>query len=390
LSRVKLVSIGYAVPELFYTQEQAFYLMGYPKLWKQIFCNSGIDKRHFAVPLTTAVRLSFQEQQELYLTKAVELSSQAIMNCLDGRDPKQIKCVVFVSCTGIAPGPTVPHYFTSKLGFSQGVYITNISGQGCEGAFPGLKRAYDYVKANGGQALVVNCELCSLAYWPEKENPDDVTTEPDPENDYEVLRAMAIFSDGSCAALIGGDDNDWRHPEILWRHPEILDTETYTESQYADDLGFIWRNGRLRIRLSRRVKDLAPLVVKPAVGAVLLRQGLRVQDIAWWVIHAAGSAVIDNIGKALGLPEEKLKLSRETLRLYGNTSSTSVGIQGKRLMSENIQPGDYIMMISVGPGMTGGATCMRFGMNPRPAVVYSENKEKIYPKTIDSLVTSVV
>lgn len=109
-----------------------------------------------------------------------------------------------------------------------------------------------------------------------------------------------------------------------------------------------------------------------------------------WVIHAAGVAVISNIGKALGLPEEKLSLSRETLRMFGNTSSTSVAVTGKRLMKENIQPGDYVGMVNVGPGISGSMLLLRFGMNPRPAVVYSENKENIYPKTIDSLVTSVV
>jgi alkylresorcinol/alkylpyrone synthase len=382
LSRVKLVSIGYAVPELSYTQEQAFELMGYPKLWKQIFCNSGIDKRHFAVPLTTAIRLSFQEQQELYLTKAVELSSQAIMKCLDGRDPKDIGCLVFVSCTGIAPGPTIPHFISARLNCASNVRILNMSGLGCEGALPGVKSAYDHVVAHGGYALAINCELCSLAFWPEKENPDDVITKPDPENDFECLRSAAIFSDAACAALVGYDDD--------WRHPEIIDTETYTNPEYAGDLGFVWRNGRLRVKLSRRVKDMAPLVVKPAVNAVLIRQGLKVENVDHWVIHAAGSTVIDNIGKALGLPEEKLALSRETLRLYGNTSSASVGITAKRLMGENIMPGDYIGMVNVGPGMSGSMLILRFGMKPRVATVYSENKERVYSKTIDSLVTSVV
>jgi alkylresorcinol/alkylpyrone synthase len=181
-----------------------------------------------------------------------------------------------------------------------------------------------------------------------------------------------LFCDAACAALVGADDYDWRHPEII-------DTETYTNPEYAGDLGFVWRNGRLRVKLSRRVKDLAPLVVKPAVNAVLNRQGLKVQDITWWVIHAAGSAVISNIGKVLNLPEEKLKLSRETLRLYGNTSSTSVGITGKLLMSQDIQPGDYVAMLSVGPGMSGGMTLLRFGEKPREAIVYSENQERLYP-----------
>jgi len=61
---------------------------------------------------------------------------------------------------------------------------------------------------------------------------------------------------------------------------------------------------------------LAPLVVKPAVEAVFERQGLRVPDIDWWVIHAAGSSVLDNIRDALGIAEEKMELSRETLSLW--------------------------------------------------------------------------
>jgi predicted naringenin-chalcone synthase len=208
------------------------------------------------------------------------------------------------------------------------------------------------VKANGGLALSVNCELSSLAYWPERENLDDITCRPDPENEYEVLRSNAVFADAASAALVGDDDD--------WRHPEILDTETHTKPEYADELGFEWRNGRLRVILSRRVPDLAPLVVKPAVWTVLNRNKLDIWNINWWVIHAAGLSVIDNIGKALGLPEGKLSLSRETLRLYGNTSSTSVGITGKRLMSQNIRPGDYVAMLSVGPGMSGGCSLFRF------------------------------
>jgi predicted naringenin-chalcone synthase len=71
--------------------------------------------------------------------------------------------------------------------------------------------------------------------------------------------------------------------------------------------------------------------------------------------------VIDQIRDGLNIPEEKTRLSRTTLWNYGNTSSTSVGLTGKRLMSENIRPRDYVLNLSIGPGMTGGATLLRFG-----------------------------
>ena len=386
MRKVKLISIGYQQPEHKYTQDEAFDLLGYPHAWRKLFRESGIDTRYFVIPLSQAIKLSFQEQQDLYKEHAVKLSTKAIENCLDGRDVKLIKRLVYGSCTGFAPGPTIAHLLAAKMCLSPGTYLLNNSGMGCEAAFPGLKAAYDFVRANGGQALVVNCELSSLAYWPERENPDDVTCRPDPENDFEVLRSNALFADMATAVLVGEEglsipEPPWSEGAILpnpprddWRHPEIIDTENYTDTAYIKDLGFEWRNGRLRVILSRRVPELAPLVVKPAVDVVLNRQNLQIEDIAWWVVHAAGLSVINNIGKALGLPDEKLVLSRETLKLYGNTSSTSVAVTGKRLMIQNIQPGDYVAMLSVGPGMSGGMTLLRFGYKPNDAAFRMMNR----------------
>lgn len=345
---VKIISLGFAVPEMYYTQAEAFERLGYPRLFWRLFRDTGVSKRHFWVPLSLIRELSWQQQQEEYLKGAVSTSLAAIRNCLDAFSPTEIGCVVFGSCTGFAPGPTIPHLLAKELGFRPDTYYTNIASMGCESGFPGLKRAFDYVCTTGDMALVINCELASCTYFPE---PDG---KPDKENDYELLRSNAIFSDAASASLIGVEEKS------DWRHPAIEDMETYTNPEYSGDLGFTWRDGRLRVLLSRRVPMLAPEVTKPAIEAVLRRNKLEVSDIAWFVIHAAGNNVLDNIRDALGIPEDKMKLSRETLRDFGNTSSTSVGITGKRLMNENIKHGDYTLMVSVGPGMTGGATLLRF------------------------------
>ena len=346
-SKVKIISMGYAVPEHSYTQNEISQEIGYPGVFRRLFTKAAIEKRHFWVPLHRVRKLSWQEQQEEYIRGAVALSKQAILNCLDGRSPEDIACVVFCSCTGFCPGPTVGHILSKELGFSPRTYHTNIGSMGCEGGFPGLKRAFDFTTVTGKPSLVIACELCSCTYFPESEG------KPDPSNHFECARSNAVFADAASCALVGFDDDP--------RHPFIVDTETYTNTDYINDLGFVWRKGRLRVLLSRRVPELAPLVVKPAVDAVLQRQGLSINDIRWWVIHAAGSTVLDNIRDALGIAEEKVRLSRETLRFFGNTSSTSVGITGKRLMAQNIKPGDYALVLSVGPGMSGGATLLRFG-----------------------------
>lgn len=343
----KIISLGYAIPEQTYNQEEAFQALGYPRHFWRIFRDAGIDFRHFWIPIEGSRKLSWQEQQDEYIRGAPILSEKAILACLDGRDPKEIGCLIYNSCTGFAPGPTIAHYLGQHLGFAPSTYYTNIIGQGCESGFPGLKRAYDFVVATGVPALVVNCELSSLTYFPE---PDG---KPDPENSYELLRSNAIFADAAASALVGFDND--------WRHPVIIDSESNTDNNYIDDLGYIWRDGRLRVRLSKRVPQAAAIVIKAAVETLLARQNLNVSDIKWWVIHAAGITVLDNIGDALGIEDSLLELSRSTLMDFGNTSSTSVGITGKRLMSEPIVPGDYAAVLSVGPGMTGGMTLLRFG-----------------------------
>lgn len=343
----KVISIGFSVPDQAVTQEEVFATLKYPQPFWRLFRDSGIDKRHFWVPLSRIRKLSFQQQQENYKEGATELSKQAIINCLDGRDTKDIGCLVYCSCTGFSPGPTIGHFLAKDLGLSVDTYHTNIGSMGCEGGYPGLKRATDFTMVSAKLSLVVACELASVSYFPE---PDG---KPDLENHFELLRSNSIFADAAAAVLVGFDDDP--------RHPYIVDSETYTNTDYLYDLGYIWREGRLRVLLSKRVPELAAEVSGVAVNRLLKRHELKVEDIENWVIHAAGGSVLDRIRGNLGLDESKVALSRETLRLFGNTSSTSVGITGKRLMLEEKEPKGYCLMISVGPGMSGGATLLQFG-----------------------------
>jgi predicted naringenin-chalcone synthase len=344
--RPRVLSLAFAVPELHYTQEEVFAALGYPHPFWKVFAGLGIDKRYFCIPVDRLMELGFQEQQDEYARQAPRLAEQALRLCLDDRPATDIRCLIYGSCTGFMPGPTVPHYLQRSMGLAPSTYYNNNVSMGCESAYPGLKRAADFVEAHGGMAAVVNVELSSLTYYPEPAG------RPDPENGYELLRATAIFADAAVAALVGFDND--------WRHPELVDSETFTNPDYIDDLGYTWRGGRLRVRLSRRVPDLAPLVVKPAVDTLLHRAKLPLSAIKWFVVHAAGNNVLDKVRDALGIPEEKMTLSRETLRQFGNTSSTSVGITGKRLMNKFVLPGDWVLMISVGPGMSGGASLFHF------------------------------
>jgi alkylresorcinol/alkylpyrone synthase len=346
MSEPKIISLGVAAPVFRYTQDQIFEALEYPHAFGRMFREAQIQHRQFCVPVGTLMTLSFQQQQEIYQVEATKLARESILNALDGRPVVDIGALVFCSCTGFSPGPTIAHYLARDLKMRSDISLTNINAMGCEsGGYPGLKRAIDFAKANGQSAIVVSCELCSLTYYPEEKI--------DAENDYELARANSLFGDYSSAAIVGFDANS--------NHPVVIDAESYTNTDYLEDLGYQWRNGRLRVRLSKRVPELATDVSTHAVRTVLARNGLSTSDITYWVIHAAGIKVLDMIAAELGLPEEKLKYSKRFLRTNGNCSSATVGGIAKMLIqSEKPSKGDYLAVVSVGPGMTGGCHLLRF------------------------------
>jgi hypothetical protein len=63
----------------------------------------------------------------------------------------------------------------------------------------------------------------------------------------EIMRSNALFADAASVS-IGYDDN--------WRHPEIVDTETYTNTDYINDL--ICLAEWTRVRLSKKVLNWPP------------------------------------------------------------------------------------------------------------------------------------
>jgi len=346
MSYPKILSIGYSVPPKSYTQEEVWNALGYQTShFKRIFMGGEIQKRYLWIDPHKIRDLDWQGLQDEYLVGATDLSAKSVRACLDGHKADNIGCVVYVSCTGYLC-PSVGHRIAPQFNFPSNISFTSILGMGCEGGYPGLMRAKDYVVANGKPALVIATELSTCTFFKEDGGV------PDSDHDYEVLRANAIFADASVCALVGYDNDP--------RHPYIVDTENYFVPDYLEDLGFVWSKGRLRVRLTRRVPELAAVVTGVATRRLLDRNNLGLSDIPWMIIHAAGSRVLDNIRDYLGVPERKMALSRSVLRDFGNCSSTTIGLIGKRLMDQNVQPGDWVLVVSVGPGMVGGATLLRF------------------------------
>ena len=105
-----------------------------------------------------------------------------------------------------------------------------------------------------------------------------------------------------------------------------------------------------RIVLSAAVPEIAKTKSRPAVEAFLAEHQLSITDISLWIAHPGGPKVIDALQEALGLDDEDLRLTRESLQQVGNVSSASVlFILDKTLATRQPPSGSYGLMIAMGP-----------------------------------------
>lgn len=346
----RIISVGFAYPDFSYTQREIFDEFAYPEKFWRLFRDSGISRRSLVRPPHELMDLSLQQQQEVYREEAFLLSVQAINNCMDGRSFDGVGAISFSSCTGILLGPVMGHLLADHFGLGPNTYIMNNLFQGCDGGFPGLRRAIDFTANDGRLTLVIACELSSCAYHPGAFLDGG---RPNPKNHYEALRSHVLFADAASCVLVG-DDQDARHPRVM-------DTETWLDTRFLDDLGYRWTDGQMECALSRRVPGAAACLANNAVRQLLNGYQLEPNDIEHWIIHPAGSIVLDMIRDKLGLDEHKLRYSRKALNYYGNCSSATVGIIAKLLMEDQLDPEGPMVMVNIGPGMTGDATLMWFG-----------------------------
>ena len=96
------------------------------------------------------------------------------------------------------------------------------------------------------------------------------------------------------------------------------------------------------------VGALQPLLAKDPELAALPYTSIR-----HWAIHPGGRSILDKVQSRLGLTDEQLVPARETLRNYGNMSSSTVLFVLKHILEQAPEDGDErICSMAFGPGLT--------------------------------------
>ena len=337
----RILAVGTAVPERRFDQETVAGLFGYgDSLRRAFFLNSGIEARHLWVTARDPrPEESVDELAARFREGSLALGAEAVRACLEraGLDVGDVDFLATTTCTGRLC-PSLDAHLIRDLGFRSDVQRVHVGDTGCASAMVALQQAHNYLRAfPGRRAMVAAVEVCSTTYFLDDEA--------------ETAVANAIFADGAGAVLLGTEGEG----------VAVVGHRTLIRSEYLDRMGFTFPGGRHRVRLSPEVRHIAPAMMEEVAAGLFKEHGLGREDVRFWVLHSAGRRVIEHAQAALGLADADVAFSREVLRQYGNMSSATVlFVLDQVLRSGRPAPGDWGVMIALGPGFAAEGALLRW------------------------------
>jgi 3-oxoacyl-[acyl-carrier-protein] synthase-3 len=94
-----------------------------------------------------------------------------------------------------------------------------------------------------------------------------------------------------------------------------------------------------------------------AAQALLARNGVAVDDLGMVLMHQANKRINEFVQKMLGVSDDRVI---HNIHKYGNTTAATIPLLwDEAARSGRIRPGDLVLMVGFGAGMTWGATLVR-------------------------------
>lgn len=293
-----------------------------------ILARTGIRERHFA------------EKGESSLTMGLEASRQALADA--GLAAGELDMIIFGSISPHYPLPATACLLQTELGL-RNIPAFDVSAACC-GFMYSLVIAARIIRSGGYRnILVVGSEHMSSI------------------TDFEDRASCVLFGDGAGAAVMSACDDqrrgliysslgaDGSGAKLIWI-PGGGSFEPVSQKIVDERLQFVRMKGR-------EVYKFAVQKMHEVIDEVLERTGVSPEDISLVIPHQSNLRIIESAREKLGLPPEKVMVNIDR---YGNTSSASVAIcldEARR--QGRVKPGDLVLMVAFGAGLTWGSALLR-------------------------------
>jgi len=321
--RALIVGYGSAIPRKVLTNADLEKLVDTSDEW--IRTRTGIERRHIAEDGTTT------------LTLAIEAARNALNDA--GMTPEELDMIILGTLTPEIGFPSTACLLQDAIGAKNAASFD--FNAACSGFIYGLQLADALIK-NGTHRniLLIGAETLSrIVNWKDR-------------------NTCVLFGDAAGAAVLSrnpGPDSD----------RGIIDTFTRSDGYQPEVLCRIAGGTRLvaspeenYIQMAGRgVFKRAVTAMGDAAELILERQGYTSDDVDLLIPHQANVRIIEATAKRIGLPMEKVYVN---IQEYGNTSSATIPVclaEAKR--DGSLKPGQLVVMVAFGAGMTWGSALMR-------------------------------
>lgn len=324
--RAIIAGSGLAVPEKTLTNDDLAMLVDTSDEW--ISTRTGIQTRCIA------------EEGDSTATLAAAAAQQALDNA--GLQPEDIDLILVATITPEMVFPSTACFVQNEIGAKQ-AWAFDLSAA-CSGFVYGLAVGQQFVEAGQARhALVIGAETMSRI------------------TDWEDRASCILFGDGAGAVLLsqgqdpgrgliystmGSDGSGW----------EYLNCKAYgsrnpVTAPLANDKDLF-----ISIR-GREIYQQAVRQIVDCVKQCLKKCQLGIDDVHMLIPHQMNARIIESAAKRLKLPDEKVFVNIDR---YGNTSSASIPIALHECRESGaLNPGDVVVFVAFGAGLTWGANVVR-------------------------------
>src|SRR5438128_9012475 len=326
LRTVSIIGTGSYVPEKIVTNADLSRMVDTSDEW--ITTRTGIKQR----------RIAAKDEN------TSDMATRAALNAIEQAkiSPKEINLILVATATPDMLFPATACFVQKKIGATNAACL-DVSAA-CAGFLFAVEIAQQFITSHTyDTVLVIGADkLTSITNWSDR-------------------NTCVLFGDGAGAAILrhrGGSHG-------------VISTHIGSDGQYSDIL--FMPGGGSRCPITRENVDLnlqtihmtGKEVYKQAVTAMLsaarkaLEQaGLVIADLAYVIPHQANMRIIEAIADRLDIPLEKFYVN---LDRYGNTSAAAVAIAlDEANRSGRIKPGDYVLMVVFGGGLTWASTVIEW------------------------------
>lgn len=278
-------------------------------------------------------------------TPVSELAYRSALPALEaaGVTSEELDLILIATITPDTTLPSTACWVQERLGATNAGAIDVIAA--CSGFVYGLSFAANHIVANPeAKVLLIGAEVLSYI------------------TDFTDRTSCILFGDGAGAAVVGRSDDPERGLGCFELGADGSGAEMMilpaggsrlpTSHQTVDD-----RMHYMKIR-GREVYRFAVTKMVEMVARVMEKDGISAQELKLVIPHQVNIRILEAAAKRLDLPMDKIYVNIDR---YGNTSAASVPIAlDEAVRGAVIEPGDSVVLVAFGGGLTWAACSVRW------------------------------